>query len=143
MPELEYLVLAEYVRQDAGMTHIMGAGIDTFIVPEDRLPVAVPVGLVARITFSVRDEVGAQHTVNLVFEGPGGEDLLTANQAFPTPSPAPGTPVHWRAALNVVSRFVLPLPTHGDYRLQVAIDDDPLMSKSLDVRAIGPQPGQS
>ena len=34
MPEIDYLVLAEYVRQDAGMTHIMAAGIDTFYVPE-------------------------------------------------------------------------------------------------------------
>ena len=33
MPDLEYLVLADYVRQDAGATHIMGAGIDTFGIP--------------------------------------------------------------------------------------------------------------
>jgi hypothetical protein len=38
MPQMEYLVLADYVRQDAVATHIMGAGIDTFTVPEGRLP---------------------------------------------------------------------------------------------------------
>lgn len=29
MPELDYMVLADYVRQDGGVVHIMGAGVDT------------------------------------------------------------------------------------------------------------------
>ena len=29
MPELDYMVLADYVRQDNGVIHIMGAGMDT------------------------------------------------------------------------------------------------------------------
>lgn len=142
MPELEYLVLADYVRQDAGMTHIMGAGLDTIYVSQERLPVAVPVGIVARITFSSRDEVGAEHDLSLVFQGPGG-DLLTVSQRFPTPPPAPGIPEHWRTAANLVSRLALPIPAHGDYRLQIILDDDPRLSRSVDVRAIAPQPGQS
>jgi uncharacterized protein YuzE len=36
MAEIEYLILADYVRQDAGMTHIMGAGLDTITLPQDR-----------------------------------------------------------------------------------------------------------
>jgi hypothetical protein len=72
VPDLEYLMLAEYVRQDAGMTHIMGAGIDTFAIPAGQ-PMALPVGIVARITFSSRDEVGAAHNPLLVFSGPGGD----------------------------------------------------------------------
>jgi hypothetical protein len=142
MPELEYLVLADYVRQDAGMTHIMGAGIDTFFLPEERLPAAVPVGLVARITFDVRDQVGADHEINLIFQGSDGNNLLAANQRFQTPPPAPGVPEHWRTAASLVSRLALPIPGHGNYRLQVSIDDDPRMSRSLDVRAIAP-PAQS
>jgi len=142
MPELEYLVLAEYVRQDAGMTHIMAAGLDTFWVPEAALPVAVPVGLVARITFSSRDVVGAEHNIGFVFEGPGGQDLLTLNQRIPTPPPAPGVPEHWRRAANVIFRLALPLPAHGNYRVQISIDDDPRMSRSLDIRAVPPAPVQ-
>lgn len=141
MPELEYLMLAEYVRQDAGMTHIMGAGIDTFTIPAGQ-PVAVPVGIVARITFSSRDEVGAQHDLSLVFSGPGG-DLLTISQRFPTPPPPAGVPEHWRTAVSVALRVALPIPGHGNYRLQAMLDDDPRLSRSLDVRAIGPQPGQN
>ena len=138
MPELEYLVLADYVRQDYGATHIMGAGIDTFTIPEGRMPVAVPVGVVARITFSSRDEVGAEHDVNLVFQR-GGEDLLRLTQRFRTPPPAPGVPEHWRTALAIAFRMALPFPAHGDdYRLQVSLDDDPRLSRSLDVRAVAP-----
>ena len=141
MPELEYLVLADYVRQDAGMTHIMGAGIDTFFIPQEVLPVAVPVGLVARITFSSQDDVGAEHEISLVFQGADG-DLLTASQRFPTPPQAPGVPEHWRTAASLISRLALPIPNHGDYRLRVTLDDDPRLSRSLDIRAIAPAPRQ-
>lgn len=141
MPDLEYLVLADYVRQDAGATHIMGAGIDTFGIPAQQLPAAIPVGLVARITFSVRDQVGAEHEIRLVFQGPDG-DLLVISQPFRTPPPAAGVPEHWRTAVSLVSRLMLPFPRHGDYRLQVTLDDDPTLSRSLDVRAIEPLPGQ-
>jgi len=136
MPEIDYVVLADYVRQDAGMTHIMGAGIDTIFVPEGQ-PVAVPVGIVARITFSSRDEVGAEHDISLVLQGSSG-DLLTIGQRFATPPPAPGVPEHWRTAVSIAFRLTLPIPSHGDYRLQVTLDDDPRLSRSVDVRAIAP-----
>jgi hypothetical protein len=143
MPDLDYVVLADYVRQDAGTTHIMGAGIDTFTIPEDVLPVRVPVGIVAHITFSSRDPVGEQHELNLVFQGPGNEDLLIATQRFPTPAPPAGLPGHWPTGANVILRFGLPFPSHGDYRLRVAIDDDPRLSRTLNVRAVAPQTEQN
>jgi hypothetical protein len=142
MPELEYLVLAEYVRQDAGMTHIMAAGIDTFWIPDHALPAAVPVGLVARLTFDSRDRVGADHNIGFVFENTDGPQLITLNQRIPTPAPARGVPEHWRTAANVIFRLALLFPAHGNYRLQVTVDDDPRMSRSLDVRAIPLAPAQ-
>ena len=143
MPELEYLVLAEYVRQDAGMTHIMGAGIDTFYVPAENLPVAFPAGVVARVTFDSRDEVGAEHEISLVFQGPDGQDILTASQRFPVPPPPPGVPEHWRTAASLITRLALLFPSHGNYRLQMTLDDDPRLSRSVDVRAIPPAPAQN
>ncbi len=119
------------------MTHIMGAGLDTINVPADQLPVAVQVGLVARITFSSRDQVGADHELRIDFTGPPGI-LLTATQEFQTPPQAPGVPEHWRTAVSSVVRLPLPIPIHGDYRLQATLDDDPLMLRYVDVRAIEP-----
>ncbi len=44
MPQLEYMVLAEYVRQDpTGLIHIMGAGIDTINAPV--VPTVQPLGV--------------------------------------------------------------------------------------------------
>jgi hypothetical protein len=142
MPALEYVVLADYVRQDGGTVHIMAAGIDTFTIPADRLPAAVPVGLVARIAFSIRDRVGEEHDINLTFSLVGEEDgeeaLLTANQRIATPPRMPGVPDHWRTGANVISRFALPIPRHGNYRLRLEIDDDPRLSRMIDLRAIAP-----
>lgn len=144
MPQMEYLVLAEYIRQDAGMTHIMAAGIDTFTIPEGRLPVSVPVGVLARMTFDSRDQVGAEHEVSLIFHGPDNAELLRLTQSLRTPPPAPGVPEHWRTAANLIFRLLLPLPSYGnDYRLEVVMDDDPRLSRSLDVRAVAPVPKQN
>ncbi|MGH3274491.1 MAG: DUF6941 family protein [Streptosporangiaceae bacterium] len=141
MPALEYLVLADYVRQDAGMTHIMGAGLDTINVPVGQLPIGLPVGLVARISFNSRDDVGADHELKIVFHGPPG-DLLTVTHRFKTPPPPPGLPDHWPTAMSIALRIPLPVPSHGNYQLRATLDDDPQMSKLLDVRAIEPpQPG--
>lgn len=49
MPELDYMVLADYVRMDAGGVHIMGAGIDTITAP--LVPTAHTVHAALHITF--------------------------------------------------------------------------------------------
>lgn len=137
MPELDYVVLADYVRQDAGTIHIMAAGIDTFNLPATVLPAAVPVGIALRIMFSSRDQAGEEHSLSLEFSGPPG-NLLTARQRFHTPPPPPGVPDFWRTALGIVIRLALPIPSHGNYALQVMLDDDPRLSRRLDLRAIEP-----
>jgi hypothetical protein len=136
MPQIEYVVLADYVRQDAGLTHIMAAGLDTFTLPPDRLPAAVPVGVAVRITFDSRDQVGSEHQLRLAFSPVEGDDLLVASSSFPTPPAPPGVPDHWRTALSVAFRLALPLPALGNYRLTVTLDDNPLQARSIDVRAI-------
>ncbi len=137
MPQLDYVVLADYVRQDAGTIHIMAAGLDTFGVPAALLPTALPVGLAARVTFSSQEQVGSVNQLSLVYSGPSG-DLLTATQQFPTPAQAPGVPPHWRTALGIAVRLMLPIPVHGDYALQVMLNDDLELTRRLDLRAIEP-----
>ena len=144
MPQMEYLLLAEYIRQDAGMTHIMSAGLDTLAIPEGRLPAAAPVGVLAHITFDSRDQIGAEHEVSLIFHGPADTELLRLTQNVLTPPPAPGMPEHWRAGANLIFRVALPIPAYAnDYRLEVIMDDDPRLSRSLDVRVIAPGQEQS
>ncbi len=140
MPQLDYVLLADYVRQDAGTIHIMAAGLDTFGVPSVVLPTALPVGVAARVTFSSQENVGSVNQLSLVYSGPSG-DLLTATQQFLTPPQAPGVPPHWRTAIGIAIRLMLPIPAHGDYALAVMLNDDPRLSRRLDLRAI--EPGSS
>jgi hypothetical protein len=137
MPDLDYVVLADYVRQDGGTVHIMAAGLDTFSIPVTALPASVPVGVATRIMFSSRDQVGETHSFSLEFSGPGGV-LLTVSQRFQRPPPVAGVPEHWRTALQIAVRLGLPFPAHGDYALQVMLDDDPRLSRRLDLRVIEP-----
>jgi|SRR5258706_8391658 len=137
MPELDYVILADYVRQDEGTVHIMAAGLDTVKVPGSVLPAAWPVGIAVRIMFSARDPVGEIHKLSLEFSGPPGE-LLTATQHFPTPARPPGIPPQWRHAFGMAIRLALPLPSHGLYALQLVLDDEPRLSRRLDLRAIEP-----
>lgn len=137
MPEFDFVLLADYVRQDTGMMHIMAAGLDTISLPATVLPVAVPVGVAMRITFSSQDPAGVTHRLKFTFSGPRG-DLLTATQDFPRPEPAAGLPPHWRMGLGIALRLALPIPEHGDYALSVELDDDPRLTRRLDLRAIEP-----
>jgi hypothetical protein len=145
MPEMEYLVLAEYVRQDAGVTHLMAAGIDTFIIPGGQLPARAPVGVFARMSFDRRDPPGAEHEVSLIFHGPAGAELLRLTQRLWTPLPAADEPEHWRTRANLIFQgLLLPLPSYGDdYRLEVIMDDDPRLSRSLDIRVVPLDPEQN
>jgi len=138
MPDFDYVLLADYVRQDAGTIHIMAAGLDTIALPAAALPAAIPLGLAARITFSSQDEVGTANLLSLVFTGPAGGELLTASQHFLTPPPVPGVPAHWRTAIGLAVRMPLPIPAHGNYAIQVMLNDDPRLSRTLYLRAIEP-----
>jgi hypothetical protein len=140
MLELDYVVLADYVRQDGGVTNIMAAGIDTFGISQ--VPAAIPVGIAARVYFSSDEEAGAQHLVNLTFQGEDGP-VLEINSHFLVPAKPSGVPEHWRTSLNLVFRIALPFPGYGDYSLELIIDGDRNLAKSIDVRAIRPEPGQA
>jgi hypothetical protein len=138
MPELDYVILADYVRQDDGTMHIMAAGLDTIHIPAAVLPAAFQVGVAVRIMFSSQDSVGQEHKLSIEFSGPDGSQLLTAAQHFPTPAPPEGIPPTWRHAVGIAFRVPLPLPAHGEYELQLMLDDDPRLSRTLNLRAIEP-----
>jgi uncharacterized protein DUF6941 len=139
MPELDYIVLADYVRQDGGAIHIMGAGIDTITTPV--VPAMQPLGIALRITFGTTEEVGEPHRITLAFQSPD-ERVLEATAAFVTPARPPGVPEHWRTAIGVTLRLGVPLPRYGDYSCELDIDDGTI-TKSIDIRVIPPpEPAQ-
>jgi len=142
MPDFDYVLLAEYVRQDAGMIHIMGAGIDTINVPPGALPAAVPVGIAVRVLFTSQDVPGAEHSLHLEFTGPGSEQLLSAIHRFRAPVPQAGMPSTWLTSVGIAIRIALPIPRLGNYALEARLDDDPMRLKHLDLRAIAKPPAR-
>jgi hypothetical protein len=143
MPQLDYMVLADYVRQDNGVIHIMGAGVDTITTPVT--PFVQPLGVALRISFGTTEQAGEEHQLTVTFSGPD-QPILSASARFSTPPRPPGVPEHWRTAAGVALQIAVPLPSHGDYSCEVNIDDGAI-SNSIDFRVIEPgqiaQPGQA
>jgi hypothetical protein len=134
VPELDYMVLADYVRQDGGVIHIMGAGVDTVVTPA--VPTVQPFGVALRISFESTEAVGEEHQLRVAFIGPD-QRLLDALSSFVTPPPQPGVPEHWRRALGVALQLPVPLPRYGDYSCELVIDDGAIV-RSYEFRVIPP-----
>ena len=134
MPELDYMVLADYVRQDDGVIHIMGAGVDTVVAPA--VPTVQPFGVAARISFSTTEEPGEQHHLTVTFIGPDRR-VLDASATFATPPRPPGVPEHWSTGLGIAAADCRPLPQYGDYSCELDIDDGAI-TKAYDFRVIPP-----
>jgi hypothetical protein len=132
MPQLDYMVLADYVRQDGGVMHIMGAGVDTVGTPA--VPIVQPFGVALRLSFDTTEEPGEEHGLTVSFIGPDNR-VLDANAAFITPPRPPGVPEHWRTGLNVALQIPVPLPQFGDYSCELSIDDGAI-TKSFEFRVV-------
>jgi hypothetical protein len=134
MPELDYMVLADYVRQDGGVVHIMGAGVDTIAAPA--VPTVQPFGIALRMSFGTTEQPGEQHSLTLSFIGPDAP-ILSANANFVTPPRAPGVPEHWRTGLGVALQMAVPLPQYGDYSCELSIDNG-IIVKAYEFRVVRP-----
>lgn len=134
MPLLDYMVLADYVRQDGGVIHIMGAGVDTIGAPV--LPAAQPLGVAMRISFDTTEQIGEEHRLTVTFVGPD-QPVLSVSARFATPSRPPGVPEHWRAAVGIALQMPVPLPRYGDYSCELDIDDGAI-TKSFEFRVVQP-----
>ncbi len=134
MPELDYMVLADYVRHDGGFVHIMGAGVDTVTAPA--VPTVQPFGVALRISFGTTEQPGEEHRLTVSFIGPD-KRVLDANATFITPSRAPGVPEHWKTVLGIALQIAVPLPEYGDYSCELNIDDGAI-TKSYEFRVVRP-----
>jgi len=139
MLELDYMLIADYVRADNGRVHIMSAGIDTVFTP--MVPTVQPLGIAVRIFFDNLEEVGAEHHLSIAFQTADGARLLQAVSTFSTPPRPAGVPDHWRTSAGIAIQIPVPLPDYGDYSFELDIDDGDV-TKSIDIRVIQP-PGAS
>ncbi|WP_433351717.1 DUF6941 family protein [Microtetraspora malaysiensis] len=131
MPQLDYMVLADYVRADGASLHIMGAGIDT--IQAASVPAARQVGIALRLTFDSTDDPEARHALALIFQSTD-KVLATIRGEFDTPPRNDDLPVHWKTGVIMALPTMLPLPQYGDYSLELTLNDEPV--KSIDLRVI-------
>ena len=139
MPELDFMVTADYVRAEGGVLHMIAAGFDTLWVPV--VPSARQVGVGLRLLLDVA-EAREEHQITLIYQDEDGRVLFritgTLGPAGPGQQlPPPGRPFGVPMAFNLT----LPMPAYGDYSLELFLDDqaNPAKSITLTVAPVAPQ----
>jgi len=129
MPELDFMVTADFVRVEGGVLHMIAAGFDTLWVPT--VPAARQVGVGLRLLVDVA-EAREVHEVTLLYQDVDGQVLFQFKGRFgpvspEQPLPPPGRQYGVPMAFNVP----LPMPAYGDYSLELFLDDQAEPAKSI------------
>ncbi|MFI7332301.1 DUF6941 family protein [Micromonospora aurantiaca (nom. illeg.)] len=119
MPTLDFMVLCDYVRSDAGIIHMIAAGIDRFRPPS--VPYVHNVGVAVRIGLT-REECAEPHQVDVMVKAPDAEKLIHIRGELRVEDPeglTPDSPVF----VALTPNFALPLQTYGLHTLELYIDN--------------------
>lgn len=134
MPELDYALLCEYVRTEAGIAHVIAAGIDT--ITAELVPTGRNVGLLANFRFT-RNECDRPHRIEVIFQGEDGQHLARV-EGIVTPTWNATLPVAWRQGAILGLNLGLPLPDYGEYALEIMANDSHM--KTIQLRVVPPLP---
>lgn len=118
MPDVDFMVLCDYVRADGGLLHMIAAGIDRIHAPS--VPSGQNVGIALRVSLT-RAECDHPHQLQLVFQDEDGNRLSDFRAEFRTAYPTDSTP-GWPATSGLALNMGLPLPRYGVYSLELLID---------------------
>lgn len=136
MPELDFMVTADYVRAEGGVLHMIAAGFDTTFLPA--VPGARSVGIGLRLLLDVA-EARSEHRIALIYQDADGQRLAEIHGKLgpvgqDQPLPPEGRPFGVPMAFNLS----LPMPAYGDYSLELFIDDQAEPAKSITLTATPP-----
>ncbi len=131
MPDVEVALLADYVREQGGVFHVVGGGFDTIMAPD--VPVPVNLGLLALIAFE-DDEVGEAWRIDLRLRE--REQVLFQGQTEVTPQRPDGLPEGWPVRGNIVMNLGLLMPRYAVYAFELLIADE--IAKTLNLRVVRP-----
>jgi hypothetical protein len=138
VPELDFMIIAEYVRTENGVLHMIGGGFDTIIARSMPATRNIGVGLSLKL---LPGEAAEHHTLRLIFHGAGNIRITEIGADLPAHSGgsdvSPGREVSVVTALNMS----LPLPAYGDYSLELFIDST--RKKEIPVYVVPPTGRQS
>ncbi|MET7287577.1 hypothetical protein [Streptomyces sp. NPDC005573] len=135
MARLQYVVLAEYARVDAGgLLTIAGAGFDRISV--NTLPSQIPLACAMRVLLP-ESEKDARLSVAL--RPPSGVGLRMESVLTP---PAEAKPHDGVVGVAFAATFGLPVSSTGTYVFEVSVNDAPAERISFEVEVPQP-PGQA
>jgi len=138
MPELDFMCVADYVRAENGVLHMIAAGFDTIYA--QAVPSVRQIGLGMRLLLTAA-ETGHEHPVELIFQNPDGRRLAQINALIPAqpipPAVRPGRAMGAVLAFNIQ----LPLPSYGDFSFELLIHGNRAKSIPIIVSPPMVQPG--
>jgi hypothetical protein len=120
VPEVDFAVVCDYLREEAGVMHMLAAGIDRIRPPT--LPAALRLGVGVRLALT-REECERPHEVKLLFKDPDGEQIAEVRGGFRVDYPA-NVPEGWPAYATLAPNFLVPLQAYGPHRFELFVDDE-------------------
>ena len=135
MPELDFAILCQAARvAPDNLMYVLAGGWDTLAGPEG---VVQPVTVALRILFT-QGECGRPHRVEAIVQDADGRRLAVVTAVVTPQLPQPGT----SAGRTFNAMTVLPIPVffphHGDYGVELLVNDTSL--KSIPLRYVAGPP---
>ena len=136
MPELDYALLADHVRVEQGVAHILGAGWDGIEISE--LPMATNISLLMRIGFD-RVECGRPHRVEVHVQDEDGTRMFHLTRTL-KPEWTRQYPITWKSNEQFKLTFPLAFTRYGLYDCMILLNDSLLKTIPFIVK---PLPGSA
>jgi hypothetical protein len=121
MPELDFMIVSDYVRAENGVLHMIAGGADTITVQNVPAARSVGIGLSLKLP---RREVTRSHALRLVFYGADGARIAELGADLPARSETPDIPEGRKIGVVAALNMSLPLPAYGDYSLELLVNGE-------------------
>jgi hypothetical protein len=131
--QIEYALLADHVRQEGGLAHILAANINTLVVEEVPAPWNLGILIVVR---QEDEQPGDTSAIRILFRTESGTELVQIDATL-TLNPSPDHPDDWPRFAMFALNFGIVVPEHGNYAFDLSIDG--ATQRTLNVRVIRPQ----
>ncbi|HEX5496109.1 MAG TPA: hypothetical protein VFX70_16190 [Mycobacteriales bacterium] len=134
MPEVDFMVVCDYVRADAGGMHMIAAGVDR--IQPSSVPYVQNLGVATRLALT-RAECDVPHHIRLIFQDQDGKRILDVTATI-APKYPDDLPVGWRVKAGVALNVGVPLPDYGLYAFELLVDGQ--SRKSIEMVVAPPPP---
>jgi hypothetical protein len=133
MPELDFMIISDYVRAESGVLHMIAAGFDTITTRTMPATRSVGIGLSLKL---LRSETTEHHTLRLIFHDTGGARIAEIGADLPARSEVRNVPPGRKVGIVAALNMSLPLPAYGDYSLELLVDGN--SKKEIPIHVVPP-----